>query len=55
MTLAVRPNLPSPAQLACCPVEAAVAFTLSAGRVLIQADTPVITSGIWPPGQAGKR
>lgn len=54
-TLTVRPESPRPAQLTCCPVEAAVAFTLSAGRVLIQADTPVITRGVWASRAGWKR
>ena len=54
-TLTVRPESPRPAQLTCCPVEAAVALTLSAGRVRIQADTPVITRGIWASRAGWKR
>ena len=54
-TLTVRPESPRPAQLTCCPVEAAVALTLSAGRVRIQADTPVITRGIRASRAGWKR
>lgn len=54
-TLTVRPESPRPAQLTCCPVEAAVAFTLSAGRVRIQAGAPVITRGVWASRAGWKR
>lgn len=46
-TLTVRPKSPRPAELAGCPVETDVAYTLSHGSVQIITHAVVITWCVW--------